>query len=171
MSDLYVSWSEYHKKIEALAVKIYQSGWKFNQIVCIAKGGLRIGDTLSRLFRQPLAIISAVSYGGEDNQKRGTIKFSSHISLVNERLGDRVLLVDDLVDSGTTLEKTIQWLNFNFYEDIQEIKTAVIWHKNSSIFIPDYYIEYLADNPWIHQPFEKYEQITPADLESMYSIS
>jgi len=28
------------KKIEQLAVKIHQSSWKFNQIVCLARGGL-----------------------------------------------------------------------------------------------------------------------------------
>lgn len=37
MLDLYVSWEEYHQNIETLAVKIYQSGWDFNQIVCLAK--------------------------------------------------------------------------------------------------------------------------------------
>ena len=55
MSDLYISWEEYHQQIETLAVKIYQSQWEFDQIVCIAKGGLRIGDILSRLFDTPLA--------------------------------------------------------------------------------------------------------------------
>ncbi|MFN7557683.1 MAG: phosphoribosyltransferase, partial [Microcystis sp.] len=29
---------------------------------------------------------------------------------------------------------------------------------------PDYYVEYYPDNPWIHQPFERYELITPQDL-------
>jgi hypothetical protein len=164
MSDLYISWPDYHQKIESLAVKIYQSGWEFNQIICIAKGGLRIGDILSRLFRQPLGIISAASYGGKDNQNRGSIKFSSHISLVNNTLGDKLLLVDDLVDSGVTLEQTIQWLNLHFSGEIKEIKTAVIWYKGCSVLAPDYYLQYLPDNPWIHQPFEKYEQITPADL-------
>ncbi|HEY9726091.1 MAG TPA: phosphoribosyltransferase, partial [Chroococcales cyanobacterium] len=39
MPDLYISWSEYHQKIEQLAAKIYAANWDFNQIVCIAKGG------------------------------------------------------------------------------------------------------------------------------------
>ena len=49
MSDLYISWDEYNKKIEQLAIQVYQDGWKFNQVVCIAKGGLRIGDIFCRL--------------------------------------------------------------------------------------------------------------------------
>ena len=44
MSDLYISWDDYNKKIEQLAIQVYQGGWKFNQVVCIAKGGMRVGD-------------------------------------------------------------------------------------------------------------------------------
>ena len=38
--DLYISWDEYNKKIEELAVQINDElyGFEFNQIVCIAKG-------------------------------------------------------------------------------------------------------------------------------------
>jgi uncharacterized protein len=57
MSDLHISWDEYHRSIELLAEKIAASQWEFNQIICIARGGLRIGDILSWIFHQPLAII------------------------------------------------------------------------------------------------------------------
>ena len=40
MSDLHISWEEYHKKTEELAVKVHEDGWEFNQVVCIAKGGI-----------------------------------------------------------------------------------------------------------------------------------
>jgi hypoxanthine phosphoribosyltransferase len=56
MSDLYVTWDEYHTAIERLAARVHASDWEFNQIVCIARGGLRIGDTMSRIFDTPLAI-------------------------------------------------------------------------------------------------------------------
>ncbi len=164
MSDLYLSWSEYHQNIEALAVKIYQSGWDFNQIVCIAKGGLRVGDVICRLFRQPLAILSAASYGGTDNRQRGTIVFSQHLSMTTDTLGDRILLVDDLADSGVTIKEAINWLKSNYGEQIKEIRTAVIWYKACSIVKPDFYLQYLPDNPWIHQPFEVYEQMSPNEL-------
>lgn len=164
MPDLYVSWLEYHEKIETLARKIYQSEWNFDQIVCIAKGGLRVGDILCRLYRKPLAILSASSYGGTNNRIRGKITFSKHLSLTNETLGNRVLLVDDLVDSGISLQESIKWLNKHHENEIEEIRTAVIWYKASSIMTPDYYVDYLPDNPWIHQPFERYELITAAEL-------
>ena len=168
MEELYFSWSEYHEKIERLAVNIYEFGWEFDQIVCIAKGGLRVGDLLSRLFRRPLAILSASSYSGSDNRVRGSIKFSRHLTMTADRLGDRVLLVDDLVDSGVSLQEAINWLQCHYPAQIQEIKTAVIWYKACSAIAPNYYVDYLPDSPWIHQPFEFYERTTPAEIAAKY---
>ena len=34
------------------------------------------------------------------------------------------------------------------------------------MFKPDYYVEYLADNPWIHQPFEVYDNLRPEALKA-----
>ena len=157
MTDLNITWSEYHHKIETLAVKIYQSNWQFNQIVCLAKGGLRVGDILCRLYEKPLAILSTASYGGKNNRDRGKIKFSEHLSTI-EPLGDRILLVDDLVDSGTSLAESLKWLQKNYGHNVNNIRTGVIWYKSSSVITPNYYVDYLAENPWINQPFEKYEK-------------
>ena len=54
MKNIYITWEDYHKKIEQLAKKIHDDNLKFNQIICIAKGGLRVGDIFSRLFNVPL---------------------------------------------------------------------------------------------------------------------
>jgi uncharacterized protein len=168
MPDLYISWSEYHQKIEQLAVKIHQANWDFNQIVCIAKGGLRVGDTICRLYRKPLAILGASSYRGPENRVRGEISFSNHLAMTTAKLGDRVLLVDDLADSGVSLRESILWLKRHYGSEISEVRTAVIWYKACSEISPDYYVDYLPDNPWIHQPFERYEQMNPAELAARY---
>ncbi|MGA9377189.1 MAG: phosphoribosyltransferase family protein, partial [Phormidium sp.] len=164
-----VSWSDYNTNIEKLAVKIYQSNWQFNQIVCLARGGLRIGDTLSRIYRLPLAILAASSYGGEDNRVRGALTFSSHITMTTSDLGSHILLVDDLVDSGVTLEQSVIWLKENFSEQVKEVRTAVLWYKDCSVVAPNYYVDYLPDNPWIHQPFERYENMDLAELVANYN--
>ena len=164
MSDLYISWSEYHRKIENLAVKIDESSWKFDRIVCLARGGLRVGDTLSRIFDKPLAILAASSYGGAEGKVRRAIEFAPNLTMVGDNLGSRILLVDDLVDSGISLEQGIVWLQNRYGADIHEIRTAVLWYKACSVAKPDYYVDYLADNPWIHQPFEIYEKISAGDL-------
>jgi uncharacterized protein len=164
MSDLYISWADYHQKIEDLAEQIYLSRWKFEQIVCLARGGLRVGDILSRIYQVPLAILSASSYGGSGDRLRGDLKFARSLTMTGDCLGNRVLLVDDLVDSGATLEKAIAWLQDEYSQDIREIRTAVIWYKKISAIAPDFYVDYLPDNPWIHQPFERYDSIEPEDL-------
>jgi uncharacterized protein len=164
MQELIISWDEYHAQIEQLAKQIYHSGWQFNQIICLAKGGLRIGDIFCRLFDLPLAILSVSSYQGDDNRQRGNLVFSQHLSMTTDHLGDRILLVDDLVDSGASLTATLEWLNHHHAQEIKAIKTAVIWYKACSQFRPDYYLEYLPENPWIIQPFEKYERMKITDF-------
>ncbi len=167
-NDLWITWDDYHHLIEQLAVQIHQSGWRFNQILCLAKGGLRVGDLLSRLFEQPMAILAVSSYGGPGNQIRGSVTFSRDLTMTTANLGSRVLIVDDLVDSGITLQKSLAWLDRTYGFYVEEVKTAVIWHKASSVFTPDYVAQYLDGNPWIHQPFERYETLTPDQLADQF---
>jgi uncharacterized protein len=163
MADLYVSWDDYHQTIEQLAAQIHQSGWQFNQILCLARGGVRVGDILSRIFDQPLAILATSSYR-HDGQSRSNLVFSEDLTKTTLNLGSHILLVDDLVDSGVTLQKTLPWLDRKYGFYVEEVRSAVLWYKACSIVKPDYYVQYLPDNPWIHQPFERYEKMQPMDL-------
>lgn len=168
--DLWVSWEDYHGLIDQLAVTIYQSGWEFNQILCLAKGGLRVGDLLSRLFNQPMAILAVSSYGGEGNRVRGSVTFGRDLTMTTPNLGSRVLIVDDLVDSGITMKKSLAWLDRTYGFYVEEVKTAVLWQKACSVFTPDYVVQYLPNNPWIHQPFERYETLTPSQLADQFTV-
>jgi len=159
-TDLYIDWAEYNTKIEDLAFKIHKDGYEFNQIVCIAKGGLRVGDVLARIFDVPLAVMSVESYHGEGvKDEQGQIVFGNSLAKTTPNLGNKVLLVDDLADSGTTLEKCVKWLQHYEGFFIDELRTATIWVKGVSSYTPTYYVDYLEDSPWIHQPFEKYEEM------------
>jgi hypoxanthine phosphoribosyltransferase len=162
-AHLHITRDEYDAAIERLAAGIRDSGWRFNQIVCVARGGMRIGDVLSRLFKVPLAIISTQSYTGEIGTVRGEITVARHITMTSESLGDLVLLVDDLVDSGITLDVVRRHL-LGGYPEIKSVRTAVIWYKACSNYVPDFYASYLPESPWIHQPFEKYDAMNPEDL-------
>jgi len=162
--SLNVSWEQYNTLVERLALQVYESGWRFNQIICIARGGLRVGDVLSRIFEQPLAILSTHSYAAEGGTLRGELVIAEHMTMTAARLGDKVLLLDDMVDSGHTLEAVYKTLPKRF-PHITEVRTAVLWYKAHSVFKPDYHVEYLADNPWIHQPFEVYDTMRPEALK------
>lgn len=155
-SDLWVDWSSYHDAIERLALLVHESGWSFDQVLCLARGGLRIGDVFSRIFDVPLAILSTSSYREEAGKSQGTLDIAAHITMTKGTLGGKVLLIDDLVDSGVTLQRVQEHLAERF-PAVTEIRTAVIWYKACSLVKPDYYLDYLPDNPWIHQPFEEYD--------------
>lgn len=162
---LHVNWEQYNALVERLALQVYDSGWRFNQIICIARGGLRVGDVLSRIYEVPLAILSTHSYTAEGGTLRGQLVIAEHMTMTAPRLGDTVLLVDDMVDSGHTLDAVHTTLPKRFTH-IADLRTAVLWYKAHSVFRPDYYVEYLADNPWIHQPFEIYDTLRPAELKA-----
>jgi len=165
MPDLHVSWDRYNTLVEKLALLVHESGFHFNQIICIARGGMRVGDVLSRIYEKPLAILSTHSYSSEGGTIRGELVIAEHMTMTSPRLGDRVLLVDDMVDSGHTLDLVHRTLPQRFHH-ITECRTAVLWWKACSMVKPDYYVEYLADNPWIHQPFEVYDQLPPEQLKA-----
>jgi len=163
--SLHVSWDEYNILVERLALQVHESGWRFNQIICIARGGLRVGDVLSRIYELPLAILSTHSYTADGGTTRGELIIAEHMTMTAPRLGDRVLLVDDMVDSGHTLAAVRKELPLRF-PHMADIRTAVIWYKAHSVFEPHYYVEHLRDNPWIHQPFEVYDNLRPEGLKA-----
>jgi len=160
---LWISWDEYHRAIESLAKQVHQSGWQFDQALCLARGGLRVGDVFSRLFKVPLAILSTSSYREASGTQRGELDIANSITSTAGPLAGRILLIDDLVDSGITLQHVQEYLRQHFAE-VEEVRSAVIWYKACSVMHPDYYLEYLPDSPWIHQPFEQYDDITPDKL-------
>lgn len=166
---LYVSYDEYHNLIEKLAIKIYQSGWKFDTILCLARGGMRPGDILSRVFDKPLAIMSTSSYRSEAGTVQGNLDIAHYITTPKGEIAGKVLLVDDLADSGHTLNAVMQQLKNN-YKPITELRSAVIWSKAVSTFVPDYCVDFLPTNPWIHQPFESYDSMSPEQLIAKWSV-
>ena len=102
---------------------------------------MRVGDIFARLFNVPLAILSVESYrGGTDGGKkdeRGSVIFSRDLAKTTPNIGSKVLLVDDLADSGITLKKSVDWLQhiYGFYLD-EPIRTGVIYYKSVSNFKP-----------------------------------
>ncbi|OBV36795.1 phosphoribosyltransferase [Janthinobacterium psychrotolerans] len=160
---LWVNWEQYHRLIERLALKVHESGWKFDQVLCLARGGVRPGDVFSRIFDLPLAILSTSSYREDKGTTQGDLDIAKYMTMTKGPLAGRILLVDDLADSGVTLDKVTRHLKDNF-PGVTEVKSAVIWLKGCSVVRPDYYIEELPHNPWIHQPFEEYDGLRPHQL-------
>jgi uncharacterized protein len=162
-SHLHVDEREYLRLIERLAVTIHESGWAFDTILCLARGGLRPGDILSRLFDRPLAIMSTSSYRAEAGTVRGHLDIAHYITTPRGEISGRVLLVDDLADTGHTLRAVVDLLTKS-YPGVTELRSAVLWLKGMCDFVPDYYVERLPTDPWIHQPFEVYDGMSVEEL-------
>ncbi len=161
--DLWVGWNEYHQLIERLAVIVHQSGWAFDTILCLARGGVRVGDVLSRVFEKPLGILATSSYRQAAGTLQGELDIATHITMTRGQIAGRILLVDDLVDSGHTFGGVRDHLRTQFPQ-IQELRTAVLWFKAHSVVTPDFFVQRLETNPWIHQPFEQYDELRPDEL-------
>ena len=166
---LYVSYDEYHNLIEKLAIKVHQSGWAFDTILCLARGGMRPGDILSRIFEKPLAIVSTSSYRANAGTTQGNLDIAKYITTPQGEIAGRVLLVDDLADSGHTLDAVMLMLREK-YPAITELRSAVIWTKAHSSFKPDFSVDHLPSNPWIHQPFESYDRMRPVQLLNKWKV-
>ena len=164
---LIVSWDQYNNTVEKLAIQIEESKYKPTILVGIMRGAAPMIDVLSRVFKLKCAYLAVESYSGKGiEDEQGEIVFSREMSSIAPNMGGRILLCDDLSDTGITFNKSIDWLKK--YEPIknkiEDIKTATLWKKQKSTFNPDYCAVELPDNPWIVQPFEIYEEIRIEDI-------
>ena len=159
MDHLYVTTQQYDDLIERLILKVDDEGYRFDSILCLARGGMRVGDIFSRVHDMPLAVMVTSSYREDAGKTQGELDIARYISQTRETMTGRLLIVDDMVDSGKTICEVVDLLK-KTYPSITEIKVAVLWYKAQSVFKPDFYVEYLEKNPWIHQPFEIYDGFT-----------
>ena len=160
---LIINFDEYTKIVEKLAIQIHQN-YKPTVLVGIMRGAAPILDILSRILKLPIAYIVIQSYSGEGMEdQQGQLMFAREISsLAESKDYNKVLLVDDLSDTGLTLNKSIEWLrNYAPTKNyIKEVKTACLWKKKSSTFEPDFCPVKLDSDPWIVQPTEHYEELS-----------
>ena len=151
-NKLIINFDEYLNTVEKLAVMVYEN-YKPTVLVGIMRGAAPIIDILSRILKLPTAYIVIQSYSGKGMEdKQGKLMFAREISsLANNEDFNKVLLIDDLSDTGLTLNKSIEWLkNYPPLKgNIKKIKTAVLWKKKDSTFEPDFCAQKLDSNPWI----------------------
>ena len=171
VEKLIVDWNEYNRTVEKLAIQIDESGYKPTLLVGIMRGGAPMIDVLSRIFKLKCAYLAVESYSGKGiEDEQGNIIFSREMSSISPNMGGRILLCDDLSDTGITFNKSIDWLNQYgpIKGKIEDIKTATLWKKKKSTFEPDFCAVKLDTNPWIVQPFEVYEELRIEDIKKRH---
>ena len=169
---LIITYDEYKSAVEKLALEI-EGRYTPTVLVGIMRGAAPIIDILSRIFKIPTAYVVIQSYSGDTVQnQQGELIFARDMSAIAKNQDfKKVLLVDDLSDTGLTLNKSIEWLKK--YDPIKhfihEIKTACLWKKKSSSFTPDFCPILLNNDPWIIQPSEYYDEIDINTLKKKHS--
>jgi xanthine phosphoribosyltransferase len=110
-------------------------------LVAVARGGMTLAHALSMaLDVRNLQSIRIESYDGDHQRDTLTIQGECDLSL-----SKKVLIIDDIVDSGQTLDALLQYLRIR-YPDI-EFKSAAIYTKHSASIQPEYSLHEATD--WI----------------------
>jgi hypoxanthine phosphoribosyltransferase len=151
---LFYSWDVNEKIIRKLAKDILKSGWEFDQILCVPRGGALGGALLAYFLGKPLAAIHASSYRGKGGMQQKELIIAEHIAMTTSKLGKRLLLVDDLVDSGLSVQKIVKQIFAN-HAEVEEIRVGVQWFKKCSEYAPYYFAQKSDEKTWIVLPFEK----------------
>lgn len=138
MKKRYYPYEEFLKDLKKLTKLI---DYDFDAIVAIARGGMTIAHMLGEHFdKREVFTINSIGY--EDTKKLEKIKVFNIPDLKNYR---KILIVDDIIDSGETIIEVIKNLKEKYPEI--DIKVASIFYKKSAKFKPDFFVN-LADE-WI----------------------
>src|SRR4030043_1223204 len=146
------TWQEMGELTFQLAKKILKSGKKFDRLVTMAKGGWTWSRTMADyLDLKEVGSIYIKFYTGIlETKKVPVIAQSLPISVAKER----ILVFDDVADSGETLATVKKYLEMC---GTKSITTAALFYKSWAKFIPDFYAA--KTDAWIIFPHEIRETI------------
>lgn len=127
-----------------LLEQIKRANFNPSRIIGIERGGVPLAQLLAGALEKPLNTIYISAYDGETKRPVPKIDLRG----LTYSIGESVLIVDDLVDTGSTIE------TFKTYLDQQCIvsKSAVFYYKPHSVVKPDFFVEQTDD--WIIFPWE-----------------
>jgi hypoxanthine phosphoribosyltransferase len=146
------TWDEIYELLLNLADRIREAGYSPDTIVGISRGGWPPARVVSDLLENPkLANVSTEFYVGVAETK-GEPVITQPVSVAVE--GKKLLVVDDVADSGQSLRLVRSHLKKNGAIDV---RIATLYYKPWSILVPDYYER--ETRAWIIFPWERKEAL------------
>jgi hypoxanthine phosphoribosyltransferase len=152
------SWDELFTDTVKLAEIVESSGFKPDVIVAIARGGWIIGRLLSDFMDQPNVTDIRVEFYKDIYVTEPKPRITQPIGV--DIKGLKVLVADDVADTGESLTVTVEYLKSLGAE---EVKIATIYVKPWSKIKPDYYVK--ETDAWIIFPHEVKETISKLYLK------
>jgi xanthine phosphoribosyltransferase len=132
-----ISWNKLVRDMNSLSDLIPKN--KFKAILCITKGGLIPAYYLGKNLG--ISVIETMGLKSYHGTKRGNIELKK-LPVIKD--SSTLLIVDDLVDSGATLQYVKKYF--------KKAKTAVIYKKPTSTFEPTYWLS--EQKGWVNFPYE-----------------
>ena len=133
MKKVFYSCEDFRNDSKKLAIEV--KSYNPEVIVAIARGGLSLAQYLGELL-DIREVYSINSIGYDKEKKLATVKVYN-TPLIEQ--GRRVLIVDDIADSGETLKEVVK--NLKEKNPLCEFKVVTIFYKKSSIYQPDFKVK------------------------------
>lgn len=144
----FLSWSQYGELVTKLSDEVASGGERFDLVIGIARGGIPVAMVVSDRLGTKVDFINVKSYTDVGERVKPRI-----LTTITERITEkRVLVVDDLVDGGETMETVTRYLET---ERPLVMKTAVLFTKPWSSFVPDFSLQTV--DTWVVFPYERGE--------------
>lgn len=137
--DFIVSWAELHRDARALAWRLLDLGpWK--GVIAITRGGLVPAAIVAREL--DVRLVDTICVTTYDEQRRG------ESSILKGFQGDSkgYLLIDDLVDTGTTA-KIVK-------DQVPDAHFATVYAKPAGRPLVDTFITEVSQDTWIRFPWD-----------------
>lgn len=147
-SKVALSWEQIQKDCLELSRKIKVC----DVLVSVGRGGLVPSTILSHLLNSvPIYNFGVKSYNSENKQEELIFDQTLGIKFISKYRNSRIIIVDDLSDKGTTLNAVREFFDlqqFNYY------KTATLYIKENTSYVPNYYIKAFDNKIWLDFPWE-----------------
>lgn len=143
-------WNEIYDGCIELANQIKKSGFNPEIIVGVARGGWIPARILSDLLGNTYVASMKVEFYKDVAETAKKPVISQQVSTAVE--GKRVLVVDDVADTGESLTTVRRNL---VSRGASQVKIATLHYKPQSILRPDFYVR--ETRAWIVYPHERYE--------------
>jgi len=150
MNFFFISWQQLHQDCFKLSQRILKKNLHFDRIVCISRGGLVVTRIFSDFLDLPISNFTIVSYTSVGITGIPKITDELSINIKNER----ILLIDEIVDHGTTLKKAITYLKKHSPKQITILAPYI---KSWSQPKPSFW--QVKSDKWVIFPYEVKETV------------
>jgi hypoxanthine phosphoribosyltransferase len=146
------SWDYIYELCIQVADQVRRSGYKPDLLVAISRGGWIPGRVLSDLLENPNIATVKVEHYIDVYKTRAKPEITQPLPI--EVKGKKILLVDDIADSGKSLKLVKEHL---LEQGAADVKSCALYCKPWSVVTPDF--PACATDAWICFPHEIYETV------------